>query len=165
MGNDSSKNAVCTSLSSKKVARLRSKIIKEYPWLRGVEESMLITDCLKEDNPIVYASESFCKLTQYSKNEIEGRNCRFLQGPRTKASDIASMRENIQNQKAMSCKILNYRKDGSQFVNQLFIQPLFSRNGKKVSYYVGIQKEITSTYFEVAQDMEGNFGYRLFNWM
>jgi len=127
--------------------------------------NFVIIDPDLEDNPIIYASESFCKLTQYSKNEIEGRNCRFLQGPRTKATDIALMRENIQNEKATSCKILNYRKDGSQFVNQLFIQPLFSRNGKKVSYYVGIQKEITSTYFEVAQDMEGNFGYRLFNWM
>tara|TARA_A100001015_G_C15020710_1_gene727848 strand:+ start:2185 stop:2598 length:414 start_codon:yes stop_codon:yes gene_type:complete len=127
--------------------------------------NFVVTDPDMEDNPIIYASESFCKLTQYSKDEIEGRNCRFLQGPRTQPSDIITMRENIQHGRATSCKILNYRKDGSQFVNQLFIQPLFSRNRKKVSYFVGIQKEINHDYFEVAQDMEGNFGYRLFNWM
>ena len=127
--------------------------------------NFVITDPDLDDNPIVFASESFCKLTKYSKEEIEGRNCRFLQGPLTAPSDIIAMKENIQNQKPTSCKILNYRKDGSQFINQLFIQPLFSRNRNKVSYFVGIQKELNSTHFEIAQDMEGNFGYRLFNWM
>ena len=127
--------------------------------------NFVITDPDLDDNPIIYASESFCKLTQYKKDEIEGRNCRFLQGPRTNPTDIVLMRENINNRKATSCKILNYRKDGSQFVNQLFIQPLFSRNKKKICYFVGIQKEMHCDYMEIAQDMEGNFGYRLFNWM
>ena len=41
--------------------------------------NFVITDPDLTDNPIVFASESFCNLTGYQKDEIEGRNCRFLQ--------------------------------------------------------------------------------------
>ena len=43
----------------------------------------VITDPAEDDNPIVYASDHFCSFTQYSYDEIVGRNCRFLQGEKT----------------------------------------------------------------------------------
>lgn len=40
----------------------------------------MITDPAKDDNPIVAVNAAFCQLTGYSKDEVLGRNCRFLSG-------------------------------------------------------------------------------------
>ena len=71
------------------------------------------------DNPIVYASEGFSRYTGYKKEEIEGRNCRFLQGKDTDPADVAKIREGIKKKEPVSVCLLNYRKDGSTFLNQV----------------------------------------------
>ena len=38
--------------------------------------------------PIVYASPGFYELTGFSRNEVVGRNCRFLQGPGTSRQSV-----------------------------------------------------------------------------
>ncbi len=50
--------------------------------VRATRMPMLITDPNKPDNPVVFANEAFIRLTGYSRAEIIGHNCRFLQGPR-----------------------------------------------------------------------------------
>ena len=48
---------------------------------------------LQSDNPIVYCSEGFCKLTGYKRSEVLGRNCRFLQGPGTDQHAVDIIRQ------------------------------------------------------------------------
>lgn len=85
------------------------------------------------DLPIIFASDGFCKFTGYQYDEIEGRNCRFLQGPETKREEVDCIREAIQNEVERSVNLLNYRKDGTPFVNEFFISPLRDEN-KKLQY-------------------------------
>ena len=49
--------------------------------LGGSQQNFVLSDPSLPDNPIVYCSEGFCKITGYKRQEIIGRNCRFLQGP------------------------------------------------------------------------------------
>ena len=51
--------------------------------VRATRMPMVITDPEHSDNPIVFFNEAFQKLTGYGRDEIIGRNCRFLQGPET----------------------------------------------------------------------------------
>jgi PAS domain-containing protein len=44
------------------------------------QQNFVLTDPSLPDNPIVYASNGFCKLTGYKRDQVVGRNCRFLQG-------------------------------------------------------------------------------------
>eukprot|EP00268_Persea_americana_P026205 TRINITY_DN255_c1_g1_i6.p3 TRINITY_DN255_c1_g1~~TRINITY_DN255_c1_g1_i6.p3 ORF type:complete len:132 (+),score=26.49 TRINITY_DN255_c1_g1_i6:1319-1714(+) len=88
--------------------------------------------------PIVYASDAFIKLTGYSKHEVLGRNCRFLQGPNTDVEAIRQIREGIETAQSCTVHILNYRKDGSSFRNFLHISPVRNASGK-VAFYVGVQ--------------------------
>lgn len=74
------------------------------------------------DNPIVYASEGFCKFTGYTKEEIEGRNCRFLQGKNSSPEDVSRIRTAIEKKEEVSVCLLNYKKDGSTFLNQVSIK-------------------------------------------
>lgn len=83
-----------------------------------------VCDPALPDNPIVFASDGFCSLTGYQYSEIQGRNCRFLQGPATKKDEVDRIRASIQNHTEQSVNLLNYRKDGSTFVNEFFLTPL-----------------------------------------
>jgi len=98
-----------------------------------------------DDNPIVFASDGFCNFTGYSCNEIEGRNCRFLQGSETSKEDVSQIRQAVNDEVEVNVNLLNYRKDGSTFVNQFFLSPLHSGkddDGAKVVYFIGVQSNV-----------------------
>ncbi|CAM9823548.1 unnamed protein product, partial [Chrysoparadoxa australica] len=65
-------------------------------------------------------------------------NCRFLQGPETDQKDVAVIRNAIKDARETNVCLLNYRKNGTTFVNQFFVSPLRNANGK-VCYYLGVQ--------------------------
>uniref|UniRef100_A0A7S3QJQ0 PAS domain-containing protein n=1 Tax=Chaetoceros debilis TaxID=122233 RepID=A0A7S3QJQ0_9STRA len=92
------------------------------------------------DCPIIFASEGFCNFTGYNYDEIEGRNCRFLQGPKTSKEDVDAIRKAIKEETEVNVNLLNYRKDGATFVNQFFLAPLHYRDDPvKAAYYIGVQ--------------------------
>ncbi|XP_068650807.1 protein TWIN LOV 1-like [Aristolochia californica] len=111
--------------------------------LGRIKESFVLTDPHLPDMPIVYASDAFLNLTGYSKQEVLGRNCRFLCGPGTDLETSSQMRECIQHHQLCTVRILNYRKDGTSFWNLLRISPARNASGK-IAFYVGVQIEESS---------------------
>ena len=77
--------------------------------VRATRMPMLITDPNKPDNPVVFANEAFIRLTGYSRAEIIGHNCRFLQGPETDPADIARLRDAIRRRAQIEMEIINHR--------------------------------------------------------
>ena len=90
------------------------------------------------DLPILFSSDGFCEYTGYSRDEIEGKNCRFLQGADTRKEDVDTIRGAIKGKKASSVNLLNYKKDGTPFINEFFISPLYTSE-KKLAYFIGVQ--------------------------
>ena len=103
---------------------------------------MVITDARLPDNPIVLANKAFLELTGYSADEVVGRNCRFLQGEGTSADAVAEIRQAIEEEHDLEIEILNYRKDGSAFWNQLGLSPVHNDDGKLV-YFFASQIDVT----------------------
>lgn len=106
-------------------------------------DAWVISDPEMADNPIIFASAAFCHVTGYSKSEVEGRNCRFLQGEKTDKEDVAKIHAATDAATETTVCIVNYRKDGTQFYNQLRISPLYTPNGK-LAYYLGLQSRVES---------------------
>eukprot|EP00741_Cyanophora_paradoxa_P006823 tig00001042_g6598.t1 len=104
--------------------------------------NLIVSDPRLPDNPIVYASEGFQKLTGYSKEEIVGRNCRFLQGPGTDENTVRAIREGLRQKAPFLAEILNYRKDGTPFWNLLFITPVLDPQGQPFKH-IGVQLDVT----------------------
>ncbi len=104
--------------------------------------AMVVTDPTLPDNPIVFANKAFRTLTGYSAEEVIGRNCRFMQGPGTDPAGIAAMSDAIRNRHDATIDLLNYRKDGSSFINELFISPVFGPDGD-LRYFFGCQTDVT----------------------
>jgi PAS domain S-box-containing protein len=94
------------------------------------------------DNPIVYANEVFEEMTGYSRDEILGRNCRFLQGDDREQSAVDQIRAALAEKRPIEVTLRNYRKDGTLFYNRLMIRPLMDPDGN-VIYYLGVQYDVT----------------------
>ena len=101
-----------------------------------------ITDPREPDNPLVWVNPSFTRITGYGYDEAVGRNCRFLQGPATDPAAVAAIRTAVAQQRAVTTTLLNHRKDGTAFWNQLSISPVFDGEGGLVSF-VGVQTDVT----------------------
>lgn len=120
----------------------------------------VISDPSLPDCPVVYASKGFCAFTQYKKAQVEGRNCRFLQGTDTDPADVSRISQAIHNKSEVSVCLLNYKKDGTSFYNQFFLLPLHDEAGQLL-YYLGVSKDIPSK----GDHQESlNKGWRIFSW-
>ncbi|KAJ4389164.1 hypothetical protein N0V93_006627 [Gnomoniopsis smithogilvyi] len=116
----------------------------------GLAEVFCVTDPSRKDNPIVFASEEFHRTTQYGPSYVMGRNCRFLQGPRTNPFSIQRIREKLAQGKEHYETFLNYRRDGLPFMNLLMCTPLLDSKGQ-VRYFLGAQIDVSG----LAKDCSG----------
>ncbi|MGB3457141.1 MAG: PAS domain-containing protein [Litorimonas sp.] len=106
--------------------------------------SFVVADPTRPDTPIIYVNRAFELTTGYSHRFVVGRNCRFLQGPDTDPEAVKNIAIALSRKEGVRQRILNYRADGSTFVNDLVITPIKDADGE-VAYYVGVQRELSST--------------------
>ena len=111
--------------------------------LSSTAEGITISDLSQPDNPIIYANAGFEQLTGYSRVDVLGKNCRFLQGSETDQSVIDELRRAISERRPVTVELLNYRKDGSAFWNRLSVTPVCDPNGK-VTHFIGVQSDVTA---------------------
>jgi PAS domain S-box-containing protein len=105
------------------------------------QQCFVLSDPKLPDNPIVFASPGFYKLTGYTSREVLGRNCRFLQGPGTDAKAVDVIRKAVGTGSDATVCLLNYKADGTPFWNQFFIAALRDSDNCIVNY-VGVQTEV-----------------------
>ncbi|WP_297513560.1 PAS domain-containing protein [uncultured Caulobacter sp.] len=110
--------------------------------VRASRMAMVVADAQKADSPIVFANDAFLRLTGYERDEVIGRNCRFLQGPETDPEAVAALRQAIAGGEDIAIDLLNYRKDGSTFWNALYLSPVRDDAGEVV-YFFGAQLDVT----------------------
>ncbi|WP_375465718.1 histidine kinase dimerization/phosphoacceptor domain -containing protein [uncultured Methylobacterium sp.] len=111
--------------------------------VRGTRMAMVITNPRLADNPIVYTNDAFLRMTGYSRDDIMGCNCRFLQGVETDKGAVALIRDAVQANKDISIDLLNYRKDGTPFWNALYLSPVSNEAGE-VLFFFASQLDVTA---------------------
>jgi PAS domain S-box-containing protein len=114
--------------------------------------AFVVCDLNQHDLPIVYCSDVFERLTGYSKHEILGRNCRFLQAPDGKVqggvkrkyvddSSVYLLKDRINKRTEVQVSLINYRKGGQPFMNLLTMIPI-RWDGDEYRFYVGFQVDL-----------------------
>ncbi|GAA5988507.1 hypothetical protein JCM10908_003594 [Rhodotorula pacifica] len=111
-----------------------------------------VVDARRFDQPLVFVSDTFVKMTGYSNEEIIGRNCRFLQTPGggtvqgaprkyTDGNAAWHMRQHIQAGKESQSSLINYTKAGRPFINLVTIIPI-CWDTEEIAYFVGFQVDL-----------------------
>ena len=131
-------------------ARLQAEHVRlggEFALLRQALDrtgtGFVMTDPLLEDDPIVYANRSFYEMTGYEPEEVLGRNCRLLQGERTDPDAVRRIAAAMAAERPITIELVNHRKDGTPFVNELHISPVHDERGRVVRR-VGAQIDVTA---------------------
>ncbi|MDD9953628.1 MAG: PAS domain-containing protein [Candidatus Woesearchaeota archaeon] len=97
-----------------------------------------IADAQDPEMPLIYVNDEFLAITGYSREEVLGKNCRFLQGTNKKQAGLQKIRAAMKNGTSCTVTLKNYTKDGEQFLNELHIAPIKNSAGT-VTHYVGVQ--------------------------
>jgi len=117
--------------------------------------AFVVCDVTQHDCPIIYVSEVFERLTGYTKYEVLGRNCRFLQSPDGKIQQgeqrafsnhdsVLYLRNRIAARREAQRNLINYRKGGMPFINLLSMIPITGDDDKEIQYYVGFQVDLVA---------------------
>ena len=117
--------------------RLRGRIIESST------VGTVIADARLPGFPIVDVNPAFVAITGYSPAEAQGRSCRFLQGPDTDKASIQKIRDGLAKQQEINVLLLNYRRDGTPFWNDLRIMPIRDKSDV-VTHFVALQSDVTA---------------------
>ncbi len=107
-------------------------------------DSIVITTLdLEEPGPkIVYVNDGFTKMTGYTREEAIGQTPRILQGPKTDRAVTDKLKDRLKEGQSFFGHTVNYRKDGTEFINQWDIHPLTDEDGE-ITHWVSYQHDIT----------------------
>jgi PAS domain S-box-containing protein len=132
--------------------------------------AFVVCDITQHDMPIIYVSDVFERLTGYSKFEVKGQNCRFLQSPEGKIEagatrnfvnnqDVYYLKQRLEAKKEAQKSLINYRKGGQPFMNLLTMIPITGEDDKEIKYYVGFQVDVVAkpSSLEGGQDANGMY--------
>ncbi len=97
-----------------------------------------------DDCPLILVNDPFLDLVGYSRDDVIGRNCRLLQGPKSEASAKSTLKQAVTEQHETVVSITNYRRDGSTFTNLIFLFPIRDQNGRFL-YMLGSQCDVSTT--------------------
>jgi PAS domain S-box-containing protein len=127
--------------------------------------AFVVCDVTQHDCPIIYVSEIFERLTGYSKFEVLGRNCRFLQDPDGKVipgskrqnvddESVYYLKTRLQENKEAQRSLINYRKGGQPFMNLLTMIPI-TWDTDEIRYFVGFQVDLVEQPSAIASKNAG----------
>ena len=119
--------------------RLQDSKLQNDTILECMTKGVVLTD---SHNRITFCNTAFEKITGYSLTELYGKDFDLLQGPPTDSLEINNIKAAIAAQQSYHCEILCKRKDGTEFWNDINLNPIFDNTGK-LSQFLYFQRDIS----------------------
>ncbi|MDT7042505.1 PAS domain S-box protein [Candidatus Nitronereus thalassa] len=110
--------------------------------INSATNGILIADARKPDMPTIYCNSAFEKITGFTREEVIGQNCRFLQGNDHAQPGLDAIRQAIREGKEGKAELRNYKKDGTLFWNEFYVAPVRDTYGN-LTHFIGVQTDIT----------------------
>jgi len=124
-----------TSLELEKNVRL----MNQYKDI--VDASFLVSKTDINGN-ITYVNDNFCKVSQYTKEQLLGKNHNIVRDPKVSAFIFKKMWQTITAKKVWKGKFSNRAKDGSLYYVDASIMPILDESGE-IQEYIAIRQDIT----------------------
>ena len=126
------------SLKNRQINNINSQMKK---YIKIVDENVL-TSSTDLDGNITYASEAFCEISGYTKDELIGQNHRIIRHSDMKESTYKELWETITSGKTWKGEIKNKKKNGDYYWVKASISPVFDNKGEIISY-TAVREDIT----------------------
>ena len=110
--------------------------------INSSSDGIILTDPQLPDNPVIFVNPAFLNTTGYSKEEVIGKNCRFLQGNERNQPELKKLRDAIVNGTTCHALLKNFKKNGEAFWNDFHLSPILG-DQNTVKYFLGVQNDIT----------------------
>jgi two-component system, cell cycle sensor histidine kinase and response regulator CckA len=127
----------CTDITHRKhcheVLRLQTTA------LQAAANSIVIS---QRNGRIVWANSAFTQLTGYTLAEVAGENLRILKSGQQNAEFYRRLWETILAGRVWQGEVINRRKDGSLYTEEMTITPVVEDDGS-ISNFVAIKQDIT----------------------
>ena len=109
---------------------------------------MVFTDAGEPDNPIIFANDSFLRLTGYDRDEVLAQRFNFMLASPVSDSVKRQIEACFEPGDDDSPEIHCRRKDGSEFWATLFANPVKDEHGDVVQHFVSLAE---TTRYKIAQ--------------
>jgi PAS domain S-box-containing protein len=106
-------------------------------------DGIVIAEKEGSDNILIYVNPAFERMTGYPQDEIMYRDCRFLQNGQGDETVRRALRAALNEERPTRQVMRNFRKDGTDFWNELSITPVLNEADNRY-YYIGIQKDVSA---------------------
>ena len=103
--------------------------------------SITISDARLPDLPLVYVNAGFTAFSGYPREEVLGRNCRFLQNGHRDQPGVEQIRQALRTETGCIVDLINYHRDGALILNRLSMHPVFENDGR-LAYFLGLQSNV-----------------------
>jgi len=97
---------------------------------------------LHQNGYIVWANPAFCELTGYSANEAIGLHMSALRSDQQSPAHFRSLMDAILAGKKWEGRLVNKRKDGSLYDDEMAITPIRNSAGE-ITHFVAIKRDVT----------------------
>lgn len=104
---------------------------------------IMITRSDDNDHSIVYVNPAFERITGYTAQEVIGREGRFLVREDLAQPDLEEIRTALREKRPGCALLRNYRKDGTQFWNELHISPVKDATGAATTHFVSVINDVS----------------------
>lgn len=127
--------------------RLRERAIQ------ASHSGVLITRCAEGKNLIEYVNPAFERITGYHKDEVVGRDPKFMRAADLDEQQTDKVRTALRTRQGVHVVLRNQRKNGEIFWNDLKIDPVVNAVGE-ITHYVGVITNVTE-----AKQSENHLAY------
>jgi len=133
-----------TDITARRKAEEQQRLLESV--VVQMHEGVMITEAEPLDFPngpkIVYVNRALETMTGYTAKEILGQTPRMFQGPKTDPSELRRLGEALRRWEACTVEVVNYRKDGTEFINEFTVSPVADANGW-FTHWIAVQRDVT----------------------
>jgi PAS domain S-box-containing protein len=105
--------------------------------LEAIAAGVFITNPNEPGNPIIFANAAAAEITGYAVADLIGRSARVLEGPDSDRDTVSAVEQAIAEERRITVRILNYRRDGTPFWSSLHVSPIHS-SAKRLQAFVAV---------------------------
>jgi PAS domain S-box-containing protein len=91
---------------------------------------------------IVYVNEAFTKMTGYTPGEVIGKTTTILEGAKSDKKELKRLSDAIKTWQGCEITIINYKKNGDEFWNNISISPVADANGW-YTHWITVSRDVT----------------------